>query len=227
MYCDRCGAAVEPSAERCLRCQMVFPQLAIVPTSHPRGAGAWVADGWNAVTANFWTFVLLGLITMVAGGIVPVVLQGPVVLGLYWASLRQVQGHKAEVGDLTFGLNLFPAGVLICLVTGIIIGAATILLLLPGLVAATLLQFPYLLAADRKLDFWEAIKESFQVSQRHFGSLLALLLLQVCLLVGGLLLCGVGLLVAVPLCYAATAAAYVDLFGIQAETRVRLASPSR
>ncbi len=227
MFCDRCGAAMTPSAATCPRCQVAFRQVAVVPATQPRGAGAWVADGWNAVTANFWTFVLLGLITMVAGGMVPVVLQGPVALGLYWAALRQVQGHRAEIGDLTFGLNLFPAGVLICLVTGLIIGAATILLLLPGLVAATLLQFPYLLAADRKLDFWEAIKESFQVSQRHFGSLLALLLLQICLLVGGLLLCGVGLLVAVPICYAATAAAYVDLFGIQAETRTRLASPSR
>jgi hypothetical protein len=227
MFCDRCGAAVAANAGSCPRCQMMFQHLAIVPAAQPRGAGAWVADGWNAVTANFWTFVLLGLITMLAGTMVPVVLQGPVVLGLYWASLRQVQGYRAEVGDLSFGLNLFPAGVLICLVTGLIIGAATVLLLLPGLVAAALLQFPYLLAADRKLDFWSAIKESFQVSQQHFGSLLGLLLLQICLLIGGVLLCGVGLLVAIPICYAATAAAYVDLFGVQADTRARLASPAR
>jgi uncharacterized membrane protein len=88
---------------------------------------------------------------------------------------------------------------------------------------AALLQFPYLLVLDRNLDFWSAIKESFNVSQRHFGSLLGLFFLQICLVIGGALLCGVGVLVALPIIYASTAAAYVDLFGLQQQTKSRMA----
>jgi uncharacterized membrane protein len=174
------------------------------------------------VTGNFWTFVLLGLIYLVAGGSVPVLIQGPVAMGLQWAALRQVAGQRAEVNDLAYGFNQFPQAVMLCLTMGVLIGVGTVLLIVPGILAATLLQFPYLLAIDRKLDFWSAIQESFATSQRHFGTLLGFFLLQFCLLIGGALLCGVGLLVAVPVVYAATAAAYVDLFGLQSETKAAM-----
>jgi uncharacterized membrane protein len=196
--------------------------VAVVPVGVPRGAAAWISDGWSAVTGNFWNFVMLGAIYLVAGGAVPVLIQGPVAMGLQWAALRQIAGRRAEVNDLAFGFNQFPQAVLVCLVTGVIVGVGTVLLILPGLLAATLLQFPYLLVIDRKMDFWGAIQESFRTSQRHFGTLLGFFLLQLCVLIGGALLCGVGLAVAVPVVYAATAAAYVDLFGLRNDTKAAI-----
>ena len=226
MFCDRCGTSVNANATECPRCQAPLAAPGLVPVAVPRGAGAWIADGWNAVTSNFWTFALLGLILVAAGSTVPILIQAPVTMGLQWAALRQVTTRRAEVNDITFGFNLFPQAVMIALVTTILITAGFILLILPGIAACVLLQFPYLLAIDRKLDFWAAIKESFNVSQRHFGSLLGLWCLQIALIVGGVLLCGVGVLVALPMTYAATASAYIDLFGLQNDTRVRLAGAS-
>jgi uncharacterized membrane protein len=223
MFCDRCGTAVEANAAQCPRCQAPLSGVALVPAAVPRGAGAWIADGWNAVTANFWTFVLLGLILIAAGSTVPILIQAPVAMGLQWAALRQVATRRAEVNDVTVGFNLFPQAVMISLVTTILITAGFILLILPGIAACVLLQFPYLLALDRKLDFWAAIKESFNVSQRHFGSLLGLWCLQIAIIVGGALLCGVGLLAALPMVYTSSASAYIDLFGLQNDTRTRLA----
>ena len=223
MFCDRCGSTVPASASQCPRCQAPLSSIALMPASNPRGAGAWISAGWNAVTANFWLFILLAVIYVAAGSTVPILIQGPVALGLQWAALRQVCGHRAEVNDLSTGFNNFPAAVLVCLVTGILVFLASLLLLVPGFLVAALLQFPYLLVLDRNLDFWAAIKESFNVSQRHFGSLIGLLLLQICLVIGGALLCGVGVLVALPIVYASTAAAYVDLFGLQQQTKSRMA----
>ena len=208
----------------CPRCSAPLAAVAVVPAAVPRGASAWVSDGWNAVTGNFWTFVLLGLIYMAGTSVVPILLQGPLALGLQWAALRQISGRRADVNDIGLGFNQFPQAVLVCLVTSVIIGFGTVLLIIPGLIAALLLQFPYLLVLDRKLDFWAAIQESFQVSQRHFGSLLALYLLLVCIVIGGALLCGLGLLVAVPIVYTATASAYIDLFGLREETKAAIAA---
>jgi hypothetical protein len=224
MFCNRCGTPVAASAGQCPRCQAPLDALAIVPATKPRGSGAWIFAGWTAVTGNFWIFVLLGLIYLAAGSTVPVLVQGPVALGLQWAALRQVSGRRAEVNDIAYGFNQFPHAVLVCLTTSLLIGVSTIFLIIPGLIAAALLQFPYLLVIDRKLDFWGAIRESFSVSQRHFGSLFGLFLLQVCLIIGGVLLCGVGLLVAIPIIYASSAAAYLDLFGMQASTKASIAS---
>lgn len=226
MFCDRCGSAVPASVVQCPKCAAPLAAVALVPVAVPRGPAAWIGDGWNAVTANFWIFVLLGFLYLAAGS-VPVLLQGPVALGLQWAALRQISGQRADINDLAFGFNQFPQAVLVCLATSVIIGFASILLIIPGLLAAALLQFPYLLVIDHKVDFWAAIKESFEVSQRHFGTLLGFFLLQLCLIIAGALLCGFGLLVAVPVCYAATAAAYIDLFGLREETKTSIAAGAR
>ena len=227
MFCDRCGSAVSASAAQCPKCMAPLAAVALVPSANPRGSVAWIGEGWNSVTANFWVFVLLGLLYLAACSTVPVLLQGPVALGLQWAALRQVTVRRADINDLALGFNMFPNAVLVCLFTSLIIGVATFVLILPGLIAATLLQFPYLLVIDRKLDFMQAIKESFNVSQKHLGSLFAFYLLQLGLIIAGALLCGVGLLVAVPVCFAATAAAYVDLFGLREETRAAIQNGAR
>jgi uncharacterized membrane protein len=227
MFCDRCGTAVAASAPECPRCKSRLAAIALVPVAVPGGAGAWISSGWNAVTGNFWIFVLLGMIYIVGGSTVPILIQGPLTVGLQWAALRQVSGARADVNDLTRGFQLFPPAVMVCLTLTVIYIAGTALLILPGLIAAVLLQFPYLLVLDRNLDFWQAIKESFHVSQRHFGTLLGFFLLQLAILIAGALLCGVGLLVAIPVVYAATAAAYVELFGLHEFTRAAIASGVR
>lgn len=222
MFCDRCGTAVPASAAQCPRCAAQLKAIALVPAANPRGVTEWITAGWNAVTANFWLFMGLTVIYLAAGSTVPVLLQAPVGVGLQWAALKQVYGRPAELNDIGYGFTVFPVAVLICLTSAVIIGFATILLLIPGLIAVLLLQFPYLLAIDRKLDFWSAIKESASVSQRHIGKLFGFLCLQIALVIGGLLLCGVGVIVVIPVIYAATAAAYIDLFGLQENTRAAM-----
>ncbi|MBM3786439.1 MAG: hypothetical protein FJW30_18935 [Acidobacteria bacterium] len=187
------------------------------------GAGAWMASGWNAVTSNFWTFVLLTLLYVVGGSVLPVVLQGPLGLGLQWAALRQVNGRNAASNDVNAGFQLIAPAILSCLIASIIVTLASMFLLVPGLIAAALLQLVYPLILDRGLSFSEAIAESISLSKPYLGSMVLLTLLQVGLIMAGLLLCGVGLLVAIPVNFAATAVAYSQICGLTPATRARLA----
>lgn len=176
------------------------------------------------MTANFGVFLLLSLIYCLASSAMPVILAGPAAMGLQWAALRQVGGHKAEVNDLNLGFQMFPVAALIALVTSLIVICGMVLLIVPGLIAMLLLQFPYLVAIDQGLDFWGSVKKSVEVSQRYMGRMVALLLLQALVVLGGVLLCGVGVIAALPVVYGSTAAAYIDLFGLQAGTRSRMAA---
>jgi uncharacterized membrane protein len=104
----------------------------------------------------------------------------------------------------------------------IAIALASSMLFLPGLLLAALLQFPYLLILDRGYSFADAFSASTGISKPYFWKLLWLTVLQLVLLTGGALLCGFGLLVAVPVCYAASAAAYVQIMGLRPETQAQI-----
>ncbi|MBM3755606.1 MAG: hypothetical protein FJW38_16670 [Acidobacteria bacterium] len=176
----------------------------------------------SAVTSNFWVFVLFGLIYLLGTGTLWVLLQGPFGMGLQWATLKQVRGTNAVLNDLGKGFEFTGAAILECLLVTIAIALASSMLFLPGLLLAALLQFPYLLILDRGYSFADAFSASTGISKPHFWKLLWLTVIQLLLLTGGLLLCGVGLVIAVPICYAASAAAYVQIMGFRPETQSQL-----
>ena len=70
-----------------------------------------------------------------------------------------------------------------------------------------------LIIIDRRIGFWDAMEISRKVLSKNWWG--ALLFILVCGLIniGGTLLCGIGLLVTVPLTMMALAFLYEDLFG--------------
>jgi len=216
MFCDKCGAPVAAETTVCPRCGAAQPVVKI------GGAIDWVGAGFSAVTSNFWVFVLFGLIYLLGTGTLWVLLQGPFGMGLQWAALKQVRGTNAVLNDLGKGFEFTGAAILACLLITIAIAVASSMLFLPGLLLAALLQFPYLLILDRCYSFADAFSASTGISKPHFWKLLWLTVIQLLLLTGGALLCGVGLVIAVPICYAASAAAYVQIMGLRPETQSQL-----
>lgn len=69
------------------------------------------------------------------------------------------------------------------------------------------------LIIDRQLAFWPAMKLSWRVAHQQFLPLLGLVLLCGLIYLAGFLALCVGILVALPVCIAALAFAYEDLFG--------------
>ncbi|MEN9279527.1 MAG: hypothetical protein Q6I77_01760, partial [Gloeomargarita sp. DG_1_4_bins_134] len=71
--------------------------------------------------------------------------------------------------------------------------------------------FVQLMIIDQNLNWWPAMEMSRQLITRKFFPMFGFLLLLVLINFGGALLCGLGLLVTVPLTCCALTVAYVDI----------------
>ncbi len=88
-------------------------------------AGDCLTKGWEILKPNYFMFFGIGLIALVLGCI-PVVswiIGGPIMVGVYYAMLRQYNGEPVEFGMISKGFSKF--------VPAMVIG---FLMLLPGIV---------------------------------------------------------------------------------------------
>ena len=211
--------------------------------------GSCLSRGWELVKANFWISVgavvvvyaclMVGSFIPCVGGLIQLVIQGPLMGGLYWFFLKLIRRQEAVVGDAFAGFSInFLQLFLVGLVTGLLIALCLIPAGIVAFLAASMKSSasPYLIALavligfipvayftacwmfsmplviDKRIDFWPAMELSRKVVNMHLGSLV--LLLFVCALVsmlGVLALC-VGVLVAGPVVMASLTYAYEDIF---------------
>ena len=75
--------------------------------------------------------------------------------------------------------------------------------------------FSYPLITDRKMQGFDAVKLSFKAAMANFWRLLGMMMLTFLMSMGGVLLCYVGAFLVIPISYAAIAAAYEQVFGLQ------------
>lgn len=114
-------------------------------------------------------------------------------------------GGLIDIGNgqpVTLGSFLRPRNVANVVIAAVIVGAITsvglFLCIVPGLIASIMLMFTTVALLDRNLPPLDAIKTSFNISKAHFGKVALTWLSVAALGLVGALLCGVGLLVAVP-----------------------------
>ncbi|MDY6995932.1 MAG: hypothetical protein SW019_05015 [Actinomycetota bacterium] len=90
--------------------------------------------------------------------------------------------------------NVIIAGLLV----GIITSIGLFLCVLPGLAASIFLMFTIVAVLDRNFSPIDGMKSSFETGKANFGAVLLTWLAMLALVIVGALLCGVGLLVALP-----------------------------
>jgi uncharacterized membrane protein len=117
--------------------------------------------------------------------------------GLYRGALRVVDGGSFAIGELFSGWDKTQV-VVASLLTAGAVGVGTILCVVPGLVIAFLTQFSLLFVVDRGLPAVDAIRASVTLVTGNLGSTAVFYLLSAAVTALGALLCGVGLLVTVP-----------------------------
>ena len=104
-----------------------------------------------------------------------------------------------------------PAGVFgVFLTFGIVIVVIFVLIMIISVGFA----FAYPLIVDRRLGGLDAVKLSFKAAMANFWRLLGLLLLNGVMVTVGMAFCIVGMFLALPITYAAIAAAYEQVFGL-------------
>jgi len=211
--------------------------------------GSCLSRGWELVKANFW--ISVGVVVVVyacliggglipcVGGIIQLVIQGPLMGGLYWFFLKLIRRQEAVVGDAFAGFSInFLQLFLVGLVTGLLIGVCVIPAGIVGFLAASAKSnaSPYLIALavliglipvayfsicwmfsmplviDKRIDFWPAMELSRKVVNMHWGSLFLLLVVCALISMAGVLALCVGVLVAAPVVMASLMYAYEDIF---------------
>jgi hypothetical protein len=228
MFCHSCGTQVSSNVQFCPSCGQPLaasPAPAAAPVYVARAGivarpGAWVGAGWDIVKTDLGNYVLLALVFMFLSG-VPF-LQGPLIAGFHIFTMKRLMGRQTDLGDLFKGFDFFLPTLLASLLIGLFTFGGILLCIVPGLVVAAMYKFTYLFIVDKRMDFWPAMQASHNVVRNdYFGfSMFLILLFLVNLL--GFVCCFVGLLVSMPVTFAAITVAYQELVGFDPQTPDRV-----
>jgi hypothetical protein len=182
--------------------------------------GAAVSRGWALVRDNMAVLVgatVLGWLVTIGLAFVPILgwIVGFVLMGgLDYMFVRRIRGEEVLVGDVFAGFNLaFMNLAMAGLVKWLLTTLGLMLCILPGIYLAVGYVFALPLVIDKKMEFWTAMEVSRRVVHKHWWSTLALVIVLALIAFAGLLLCGVGALITIPIATAGFMYVYEDLFG--------------
>ncbi|ORV56405.1 hypothetical protein AWC05_10555, partial [Mycobacterium florentinum] len=117
--------------------------------------------------------------------------------GLTTGALDIADGKPVSIGTFFKPRNLGPVFVVALLIAaGVVVGS--ILCIIPGLIFAFVTLFAIPFVVDRSLSPVEAIKASIAMTRANIGPALLSWLVQYAVVLVGELLCGVGMIVAIP-----------------------------
>lgn len=186
--------------------------------------GDCFSRGWQLLKKHFWLLVgataLIAILQTAAdfippGGVIGIALVFAFWSGLDWLYLKLLRGQPATVEDAFAGFKLaFVPLLLASIVCFVLLVVGFFLLVLPFIyLSVCYLPFVGLLILDKQLDFWPAMELSRKVVTKHWWKVFGLVLLSCVVALAGVLVCGVGFFVTLPLAQAATVYAYEDIFG--------------
>ncbi|MFW0783125.1 hypothetical protein AAFP35_01270 [Gordonia sp. CPCC 206044] len=204
------------------------------PAAPQFSVGEAIGYAWNRYKANPLPWIILILVGVVVSGVISYLGQtlsddgrnflilaifsiistvvGYIFQGAYIrGALDEVSGTKADFGNF-FRINFGPV-IITALLVGIGTSIGLILLIIPGIVFAFLAYWALTFVVDRDEDPIQGIKSSFSVISQNFGELFLLALANVGLLILGVILCGIGLLVTMPLVVISSTYAYRHFTG--------------
>jgi uncharacterized membrane protein len=229
MFCQSCGSAVESNAAFCARCgsaQRIEAgpggvAVASAPAAYTVRTGAksdtvrWIGQGWELVKDDLGTFVLMTIVMSVVNGVVPLLLQGATTAGFQGACKKKLCGQKPQLGDLFDGFQVFGATLVAHIVISILTFIGVLFLIIPGLVVAAMYIFTFLFIIDKRMDFSAAMRASHAVVKQDYVGYTLFIIVLGLLNFAGVLCLLVGLLVTIPITFAAISVAYRDAVGFE------------
>ena len=196
---------------------------------------------WDLFKVNW--LLLLGLLVLsiivsfipYIGGLITMILLSPALVRAGYLVARKGQSSSREAfGDIGSLLMIFVYnlifGLILLLILAILIGVGYVLmmgsvyteekvviLIVPGLIILSILSLfgwagPYAILSGRA-GIFGAIGQSFSLTAQNFGKVFLALLSNIGLVILGAILCGVGLLVVIPMWYVFLPLLYLALTG--------------
>lgn len=208
------------------------------PPAPAQGGGGYSAGtawsyGWNKFTSNLGQILLAVIVLVVVQIAVQAIsylvsdallVRWVLSLAAWVLSMIIGAGIVRFALDITEGKRLDAATILtpnklgdviiVSLVTGVLTFIGLILCVLPGLAVMFFTSFSLYFLMDREdLGAIDAIKASFEFTKNNAGSVIVWFLLGLATWIVGALLCGVGLIAAIPVVLIGTAYTYKTLNG--------------
>lgn len=179
------------------------------PTTTVNPDGSIDIDGGGGLLAGLLVSMLISLVV----GLVAQIFVAALIKG----SLDIADGKPVSLGGMFEGWD--KGKVLIAaLIVSVATAVGTLLCYFPGLIAGFLLSYTLFFVVDRGMEPIEAAKASFKFVTGNLGETLLYYLLAVVTIIIGAILCGVGLLVAVPVAVGGAAYTFRKLHGQQVAT---------
>jgi hypothetical protein len=75
-----------------------------------------IKEGWAMIKDQYWLFLGIVVVGMLIGGAVPIVLFGPMMVGIYLCFLRRMRGEPIEFGNLFKGFDYFAQSLIAALI---------------------------------------------------------------------------------------------------------------
>ena len=133
--------------------------------------------------------------------------------GVYGTAVKQVRGEAISVNDIFSGGPLIWKMLGFNIVYTFAVALGWCFCLVPGFLLSGLLFPAYALIADGET-VGNAITRSFEAMKRDMWNAGAFILVMGLIVLAGIIPCGLGLLVTLPMLYLATALAYRDMIGM-------------
>jgi zinc-ribbon domain len=222
MFCHSCGTQVADDLRFCPNCGQalaatapgVRPPAAWTPRTGVRAQPSrWIGAGWQLVQADIGNYLMVSLLFCLLSG-VPF-LQGALIAGFHIFTMKKLMGRNADMGSLFRGFDFFIPALVASLLIGIFTFLGSLFLIIPGLVIAAMYKFTYLFIVDKRMDFWPAMQASHAVTRNDYFGFTMFLVLMFLVNVAGFLCLLVGLVVTIPVTFAAITVAYQEVVGFE------------
>ncbi|MFN0205695.1 MAG: hypothetical protein ACKVS6_05220 [Planctomycetota bacterium] len=158
-----------------------------------------------------FTFVLQVFVALLVMSVFPILLAGPIWVGVYRCAIKKIDGETYEFSEMFSGFNQFADA----LIGYILYFLATVVsLCCPPLyvfVVIKLWLWDSILADHPGRKGMDALQDSWNLTTNHFGDLFMLALTAIGVYILGILACFIGVFVALPVIVLATAVTYREL----------------
>jgi len=177
---------------------------------------SYISRGWDLFVKSPGLFIAYTLVVGAITAFIPLAgtIIGAVLTAGYYIAARQLDNNRnLKFEDFFESFQLFLPLFLAGLITGLLIAAGFILLIIPGIWLAVATAFVYPIVVFSKLEFWDSIVASIKIVNRKWFHFFLFFIVLVFINFLGALLLGVGLLVTVPLSYLSIYFCFKDVVG--------------
>jgi uncharacterized membrane protein len=74
-----------------------------------------IKEGWALIKDQYWLFLGISLVGILVGGVVPIVLLGPMMVGIFLCLFQRMRNQPVEFGLLFKGFDQFVPGLVVTL----------------------------------------------------------------------------------------------------------------